>query len=129
MFKMSISATGICMDGMGILIMGKSGTGKSRLAMALIARGARLIADDVTFICRHGSHIYATGGCRLNGCLEVRGIGILKGLKSAKRTKVDFVVCLMETYPERMPDGIKYMELAGVQVPVFEMYKDEKFLP
>ena len=64
--------------GMGILISGESGIGKSELALELISRGHRLIADDAPFFTRTAPDIL-TGSCPkvLSGFLEVRGLGIL----------------------------------------------------
>ncbi|MDH5183604.1 MAG: HPr(Ser) kinase/phosphatase [Gammaproteobacteria bacterium] len=64
--------------GMGILISGESGIGKSELALELISRGHRLIADDAPFFTRPTPDIL-NGSCPkvLSGFLEVRGLGIL----------------------------------------------------
>lgn len=64
--------------GMGILISGESGIGKSELALELISRGHRLIADDAPFFTRTTPDIL-NGSCPklLSGFLEVRGLGIL----------------------------------------------------
>lgn len=64
--------------GMGILISGESGIGKSELALELISRGHRLIADDAPFFTRTAPDIL-NGSCPkvLSGFLEVRGLGIL----------------------------------------------------
>ena len=64
--------------GMGVLISGDSGIGKSELALELISRGHRLIADDAPFFTRTAPDIL-NGSCPqvLSGFLEVRGLGIL----------------------------------------------------
>ena len=64
--------------GLGVLITGASGTGKSELALELISRGHRLIADDAPELCRIAGDIIE-GRCppHLQGFLEVRGLGIL----------------------------------------------------
>jgi HPr kinase/phosphorylase len=71
---------GVCMDvlGLGVLITGDSGMGKSELALELISRGHGLVADDVVDIARIAT---ATLECRcppvLKDFLEVRGLGVL----------------------------------------------------
>lgn len=63
---------------LGVLITGASGTGKSELALELISRGHRLIADDAPALFRLGDDIIE-GYCppHLQGFLEVRGLGVL----------------------------------------------------
>ena len=71
---------GVCMDvlGLGLLITGESGVGKSELGLELISRGHGLVADDVVDICRLSSSVLE---CRcppmLKDFLEVRGLGVL----------------------------------------------------
>ena len=72
---------GVFMDvlGMGVLISGDSGLGKSELALELISRGHGLVADDVVEIRRVGAPDTLEGRCPplLQGLLEVRGLGLL----------------------------------------------------
>jgi len=71
---------GVCMDvlGLGVLITGDSGVGKSELALELISRGHGLVADDVVEVSRIAA---STLECRcppmLKDFLEVRGLGVL----------------------------------------------------
>ncbi len=71
---------GVCMDvlGLGVLITGDSGVGKSELALELVSRGHGLVADDMVEISRIAA---ATLECRcppvLKDFLEVRGLGVL----------------------------------------------------
>jgi HPr kinase/phosphorylase len=71
---------GVLMDvlGMGVLISGESGLGKSELALELISRGHGLVADDVVEL-RRISPIAIEGRCppMLDSVLEVRGLGLL----------------------------------------------------
>src|SRR5262249_39704193 len=63
--------------GAGVLIMGKSGAGKSDVALRMIALGARLLSDDQTALFAHEGHIYAEAPAAVAGLLEVRGVGIV----------------------------------------------------
>jgi HPr kinase/phosphorylase len=76
----SITAHGVFLDvlGMGVLITGASGVGKSELALELISRGSGLIADDVIEFYRIGPETIE-GRCPvlLRDFLEVRGLGVL----------------------------------------------------
>ncbi len=75
-----ITLHGVFLDvlGMGVLIMGDSGTGKSELALELVSRGHRLIADDAPEFSKMTPKTIL-GACPLgmNAFLEVRGLGIL----------------------------------------------------
>jgi HPr kinase/phosphorylase len=74
------SMHGVLMDvlGMGVLISGESGLGKSELALELISRGHGLVADDVVELARIAPHAIE-GRCPplLRDLLEVRGLGLL----------------------------------------------------
>ncbi|HVL56960.1 MAG TPA: HPr(Ser) kinase/phosphatase [Burkholderiaceae bacterium] len=78
--SISCSVHGVLMDvlGMGVLISGDSGVGKSELALELISRGHGLVADDVVEF-RRISPTTVEGRCppMLQGLLEVRGLGLL----------------------------------------------------
>ncbi len=52
---LTIHATAVALDGVGVLLRGPPGSGKSDLALRLIDQGARLIADDQTALSRHGA--------------------------------------------------------------------------
>lgn len=70
---------GVLVDlyGVGVLIQGKSGIGKSECALHLITRGHRLVADDVVDIHLHGQELVGQSTDLLKHHLEVRGLGIL----------------------------------------------------
>ena len=75
-----ITRHGILLDvyGVGVLLTGKSGVGKSEAALELIKRGHQLVADDVVDICRI-SEERLIGTCpeRIRHLMEIRGIGII----------------------------------------------------
>lgn len=63
--------------GMGVMIMGKSGVGKSETALELIKRGHRLVADDAVEIKRIDDMLRGTSPAIIRHFMEIRGIGIL----------------------------------------------------
>lgn len=74
----SIHGSFIDVYGVGILFVGKSGVGKSEVALDLIERGHRLVADDVTMIMKKGEGILMGSGTELAGhFMEIRGLGII----------------------------------------------------
>ena len=99
----------------GVLLLGKSGAGKSDLALRLIALGATLVADDRTDLTVWRGKLYASAPARLAGLIEVRGVGILK-LPHAPRVRVALVV---ELGPGamRLPDQRRYRPPAGLRLP------------
>jgi len=83
--------------GIGVLISGRSGIGKSEVALDLVARGHRLIADDVVTIChRAGGALFGMVNETLQHHMEIRGLGIIdihaifgiRGIRKLKRLEV-----------------------------------------
>ena len=80
--KLSPSTTthGVLLDvlGIGVLLLGKSGIGKSEAALDLVVRGHRLVADDIVNIRRIGpSMVYGSGSGIIRHHMEIRGLGII----------------------------------------------------
>ena len=91
-----------CVDwcGTGVLIRGKSGAGKSDLALRLIDAGAVLVADDQVLL----ENKTASAPARLRGLLEVRGLGIVR-LPFIEKTTIALTVDLCSAADiERLPD-------------------------
>ncbi len=101
-FAPSVTLHGCMVDmrGVGVLIMGKSGSGKSETAIGLLERGAALVADDMVRIKYVGGELVVSAPDLSRGYLEIRGIGIvnvanLYGLASIRPEKqLDLVVTL-----------------------------------
>jgi HPr kinase/phosphorylase len=95
---------GVMVDvlGIGVLVVGKSGIGKSETALDLVVRGHRLVADDVILVRRHGHQLSGRGAGILGHHMEIRGLGIINvmdlfGIASVRETKVvDLIVELHE---------------------------------
>jgi HPr kinase/phosphorylase len=105
------SIHGVMMDvfGVGVLILGKSGIGKSECALDLILRGHRLVADDMVFIRKRGLSVLLGSGFEvIQHHMEIRGLGIINirslfGVEAIReRKKIELVVELMgwEAYQE-----------------------------
>jgi HPr kinase/phosphorylase len=114
--------------GVGVIIRGESGIGKSESVLALIERGYSLVADDVTRVMLIDGHdVIGTSSEITRNHMEVRGIGIINvaqmfGVKSIRREKqVDLVVSLKAW--EHVPDvdrlGLEqeYVKILGVDIP------------
>jgi HPr kinase/phosphorylase len=89
-------------SGVGILIVGPSGIGKSESALDLVTRGHRLIADDLIIVSRYGERVVGRGGDHAGAHMEIRGLGIINirdlfGVASVLESKsIDLVVDLRE---------------------------------
>ena len=88
--------------GAGVLLLGKSGAGKSDLALRLIARGAQLVSDDRTDIDIVRGRLVASAPPSIAGLLEARGVGIVK-LPRVPRVTVALAVELSNRVP-RLPE-------------------------
>ncbi|WP_424975764.1 HPr kinase/phosphorylase [Dinoroseobacter sp. S124A] len=72
-----LHATSVAIEGRALVITGPSGTGKSDLALQMIALGAGLICDDRTRIRREGDQLWANPAPNATGLIEARGLGLL----------------------------------------------------
>lgn len=126
-------ATTLDIKGIGVLIRGDSGIGKSECALALIERGHSLVADDLTCIKLLDERELSASARPLNrGYMECRGIGIINiadmfGVKSIRLEKrIDLVVSLREWSPDVVEErtGLEenYYDILGVRVPHIEFY-------
>lgn len=85
-----------------VLITGRSGAGKSELALELMALGARLVADDQTLLRRDGSALIASAPAQIRGMIEMRGLGIMAA-QVIDAVPVVLRVDLDRTEHERLP--------------------------
>lgn len=107
----NIHATTLAVDTAGVLIRGRPGAGKSRLALAMLdwaagdpsRRFCRLVADDRTALTRHGDRLVATAPPEIAARLEVRGHGIVS-VAPWPAVRITHIVELPEEGPERLPD-------------------------
>lgn len=112
----TVHATTIAKDGRGVLIRGASGSGKSSLALQLIALGAKLVADDRTVLTKQGDRLIASSPARIRGQIEARGIGILAA-PSVAAVPVSLLVDLDIPEDKRLPEH-RMSRLMNVTLPV-----------
>jgi HPr kinase/phosphorylase len=130
MFARRGSEMGSMVDilGVGVIIKGESGIGKSESVLALIERGYSLVADDVTKVTLlDGREVLGTSSELTRNHMEVRGIGIINvaatfGVKSIGSNKrVDLVVSLKAWHDvpdvDRLGMEQQFTEILGVKIP------------
>lgn len=108
-------ATAVAISGAGVMICGKSGSGKSDLALRLIDRGAILISDDYVDITRQNEILLLSPPSNLAGKLEVRPLGILQH-DHVSKVPLKLIVNLKGN-PDRFPMDRQVMILLGITVP------------
>lgn len=109
-------ATAVAVEGRGCLITGASGTGKSTLAIEMIALGAELVADDRVDIRRLADELILSAPPAIAGLIEARGTGILR-LPAMKQAPLVLMVDLDQAETERLP-ARRTREILGMPVPV-----------
>ena len=118
--------------GLGVLIVGESGIGKSECALDLVLRGHRLVADDTVEIRRRAESVLI-GACPelTRHHMEIRGLGVINirdlfGVASTRSSKRVELVVQLERWEtgreyERLGLDDQYYELLGLQVPLIRM--------
>jgi HPr kinase/phosphorylase len=114
--------------GIGILLCGKSGVGKSETALELIERGHRLVADDMVEIKRIAENrIIGTSSDIIRHHMEIRGLGIINvqdifGIGAVRDSQdIELIITLEEWSPDVKYDrtglDVEFEEIIGVRVP------------
>lgn len=119
---------GVLVDvsGVGVLILGRSGIGKSECALELIMRGHRLVADDLVWLEKVEDRIYGFGKGQAQGFMEIRGLGIVNveklfGISALRpRKRVHLVVELVDPDESLDRTGLEkhFFEVMGVKLPM-----------
>ena len=130
----STNIHGVLVDvfGVGILLLGKSGIGKSECALELVMKGHRLVADDVVIIRKKApSSLYGIGSDLIKYHMEIRGLGIINikdlfGVTSVRDQKlVELVTELIEWNHKREYERIgidqQTYEILGIKVPFIRL--------
>jgi HPr kinase/phosphorylase len=128
----TVHATAVALDGIGVLLRGPSGSGKSDLALRLIDGGAALVSDDQTQLDHAGGEILAkfprNAPATLRGRIEVRGLGVL-AVPWVTQARLGLVVDLTPDQPtERLPEPAT-CDYLGVAVPLIALRPFEASAP
>ena len=109
----------------GVLISGRSGAGKSELALELIALGARLVADDQTLLMREGAGVIASAPAQIRGMIEMRGLGIMAA-QVIDAVPVVLRVDLDRAAHERLPD-LQHSDILGARIATLHRVESRAF--
>lgn len=124
---------GVLMDiyGVGVMITGESGVGKSECALELVRHGHQLVADDVVDIFRVGNVLWGEAPEMVRDFMELRGVGIVDikeifGIGAiVRRMRVDLVIHMEFWIAGKEYDRLgtmdKTMEVLGVNIPMMEL--------
>jgi len=128
------SLHGVLMDvfGVGVLILGKSGIGKSECALDLILRGHRLVADDMVHVQKRSpTSVVGSGFEVIQHHMEIRGLGIINirslfGVEAIRdKKKIELVLELTEWDAQREYDRLGFEEekfsILDVELPMFRI--------
>jgi len=117
--------------GIGILVTGKSGIGKSEVALDLIERGHRLVADDMIILTKKQNVLMGAATDINKHFMEIRGLGIIdimsmfgiRSIRYQKRLEVIIELSLWEEQEDVERTGLnrEHVELLGVKVPIIHL--------
>src|SRR3546814_964990 len=109
----------VSVNGRAVMIEGRSGSGKSDLALRLIDRGAKLVSDDYTIVRRKGKMLLASPPENIAGKIEVRGIGLVE-MTHVSDLPVALVVQFFDVV-DSMPTTPALRVMAGISIPVMNI--------
>jgi HPr kinase/phosphorylase len=113
--SLMMHATCVDINGSGVLIVGRSGSGKSSLAINLLALGSKLVADDRCELIKKNNRFSVSKPASLPNSIEIRGVGLVS-VPMVVETSLDWVVNMDEAEKERMPD-LRFTEIDGYKIP------------
>jgi len=111
-----LHASCVAVEGRAALIRGASGSGKSGLALQLMAHGAALVADDRTRLWREGGKVMACAPATIRGRIEAREMGILRAPATGPAA-VALIIDMDRAETERLPPR-RETQLLGLTLPL-----------
>ena len=126
-----VHGTMVDVYGIGILIAGKSGIGKSEVALDLVERGHRLVADDVVMLSKK-SHVLISSATEMNKhFMEIRGLGIIdvmsmfgiRSIRYQKRLEVVLNLSLWEESEKVERTGLNHdsVSILNINIPLIHL--------
>lgn len=109
-----LHASTVAFGNRAVLIAGRSGCGKSALALQLMALGAQLVSDDRTIVTALGTRLMASAPEPLRGLIEARLVGLLS-VESVGASPVELVIDMEARETERLPPR-RSLSIHGVEI-------------
>jgi HPr kinase/phosphorylase len=122
---LTLHASTVAWDGRAVLISGESGSGKSALALQLMAFGCTLIADDATILHAENGQLIASCPAPLKGLIEARGTGLLNA-DSLMNAPVTLCITLDQIETERLPPW-RTVAYLGISLPLLHKVETGHF--
>ncbi|MCV2872261.1 HPr kinase/phosphatase C-terminal domain-containing protein [Defluviimonas sp. WL0050] len=122
---MILHASCVALAGRGVLIFGPSGSGKSGLALQLMALGCDLVADDRTAVATRDGVAVATAPEAIRGKIEARGVGLLRA-ETLAVARLALAVDLAHLESERLPP-LRTHSVLGVELPLLHRIESPHF--
>ncbi len=130
--RISIHGSFVDVYGAGILFIGKSGVGKSEVALDLVERGHRLVADDLIILTKKGEGIIMGSGTNLTKhFMEIRGLGIIdvermfgiRAIRYQKRLEIIVELEIWDDEAEYTRTGLdeEMVSIAGIDIPYVKL--------
>ncbi|MHB8580946.1 MAG: HPr(Ser) kinase/phosphatase [Ignavibacteriaceae bacterium] len=130
--RISIHGSFVDVYGVGILFVGKSGVGKSEVALDLIERGHRLVADDIIILTKKGEGILMGSGTNLvKHFMEIRGLGLLDiermfGIRAIRYQKRLEIIVELEVWDDKVEytrTGLdeNFFDILNIEVPYVKL--------
>lgn len=121
-----LHASAVAIDGRGLLIAGRAGSGKSSLALQLMALGADLVSDDRVEVTPRENALILSAPESIAGLVEARGLGIL-----ATKAHVAHAVAMVDMdqiETKRLPES-RETTVAGIALPLLRRVEGPAFAP
>lgn len=122
---MILHASCVALARRGVLIFGPSGSGKSGLALQLMALGCELVADDRTAVATRDGVAVATAPEVIRGKIEARGVGLLRA-ETLAVARLALTVDLAHLESERLPP-LRTHSVLGVELPLLHRVESPHF--
>lgn len=130
----TLHANLVSVKGVGVLITGEAGNGKSEVSLQLISRGHALVADDVVHIERTAAAPVGSAPVKLRQLIELKGLGIAdvvglfgeQAFKASSPVNILVELILAEPVERSVPASSSEEQLLGASLPKFSLRCDEK---
>lgn len=130
--RINVHGTLVDVYGIGVLLTGRSGIGKSEIALDMVERGHRLVADDIVIITKKAEEILMGEGREIAenhieirglGLIDVRGIFGIRAVRIHKRVEVEIKLVDFDPKVDYDRTGLdeKVTSIIGVEIPIIEL--------